>query len=226
MGEQVSIWRWAVTDDLDARFAQLVSAPEEAFAALGVEMAAEGGVEPRSLDDVEAETVAKFRAMDLPEDVFQTMLAGFRTMMEEARAEEALAVGDDIEPDPDGCISVALASSHVFLNDPYAALEGAEIERQVNALIGTYRAAISKAVGAAGQDFAEFLGAGPDRMRADDTVDVLLENGLEGVLWVWPVQDGVFFLSQWQEDRGLPVDLEFCHAPSGVFEGLRAQILQ
>ena len=55
MTEQVSIWRWAVTDDLDGLFARLVAASEDKFVQIALEI--EGGAPGApSMDQIEAET--------------------------------------------------------------------------------------------------------------------------------------------------------------------------
>ena len=223
MAEQISIWRWALTDDLEARFAQLVADPELAFAALNLELAGRENVQ--SLNDVEAETVAKFRAMDLPEDILQTMLDGFKTMMEEAREDEvADTVDDEFAPSQVGRNAVALASSHLFHEKPFASLAYEEIDRQVGALVAAYRGAISKAVGHAGQDFSRYLGLDAGGFEDDDVFDILLKNGVESCVWVWSLQDAVFLLIQRQEDKELPIDLEFQRAPFALFAALKARV--
>ena len=229
MTGEISIWRWAVEDDLEARFARLVAATDDEFATLAGEMMQEGAEELPDVDEMYRQTEEKMRAMNLPPEQLATMLAGLKAMREEAQ-EEWEAEDDDLDDegfdavDPSGRIGVALASSHMFYDDPYASLEYEEIEAQVAAAMAGYRAAISKAVGDEGQSLAAFLGLAAERLYEDDAFDVLMEAGLAEVEWLWVKSDQVMFLSQWHEDKELPIDLEFSRAPLAVFEAVKAQM--
>lgn len=220
----VSIWRFAITDDLEALFKRLVQADDQGFQAIAHELMMEGFEDLPSLDDIERDTEARLRAMDLPEDIKETMLRGFRNSMAEAREEEAEDTDDDFDPDADGHPGLALASSHMFYDDPYASLEYEEIDRQVNDVMARYRDAASAAFGDPGQSFAAFLGVSQGQLWDDDTFDTLMEAGLDAVIWVWAGAEQVHFLSQWQEDKELPIDLEFGRMPRAVFDQARLSI--
>ena len=228
MADEISIWRWAITTDLDALFARAIAATDDALIRLNAEHSALDPAAHETLDDIEAKAEEKFRAMNLPAEVFKTMMAGFKDMMAEARQEDADWDDDDDEDDPvldpDGRAGFALASSHMFYDDPYASLDYEEIERQVRAQMDAYRAAISKALGDPGQSLADFLGISPERSYEDDVFDALMEKGLAEVEWVWINGDRVVFLSEWHEDKELPIDLEFGRAPRALFDDVKAAL--
>ncbi|MEM6304725.1 MAG: hypothetical protein AAF744_08400 [Pseudomonadota bacterium] len=224
----ISIWRWAVEDDLDAFFARLVRADDAEVAAIAAEVAAQEAESLPSLDQIEAETEAKLRGMKLPADIMKTMLRGFKNSMQEAREEEARAATEEEEfdpmPGPNGRVGLALASSHMFYEDPYASLGYEEIEGQVNALLARYGAAISKAVGHPGQTLPEYLGLAEDALWEDAVFDILVEPGLDAVMRMWITGDLVLYLGQWHEDKELPIDLEFNRVHVALFEGVKAQV--
>jgi len=223
MTEQVSIWRWAVTDDLDGLFVRLVAASEDEFSQIALEIES-GAPGTPSVDQIEAETEARLRAMDLPADIMATMLSGYKSMMEEARAEQQAPDEDAVMPDAQGRMTVALASSHMFYDEPHASLAYEVIASQVAEKLTAYASAISAAVGDAGQSLGEFLGVSGNVDGQDAVIDVLVETDLAAVAWVWVVGDVTFFLSQWHEDKELPIDLEFGRAPRAVFDAARAEI--
>lgn len=230
MTEQISIWRWVVEDDLDGLFARLVAATDAGFGEIATEImrGGEGANPPPSLDEIEAQTEAKMRAQNLPKDILKTVLEGLKEMMREAREEAEKDAADeendeDFAPDPQGRISVGLASSHMFFDDPYASLEHEEIDRQVAALMTAYKAAASKAVGHEGQSFMAYLGVAPEQFYDDPKFDALEEEGFGNIEWVWVTPEHVYFLNHWHEDKELPIDLEFGRAPVQVFEALQAQ---
>ena len=157
MTGDISIWRWAVEDNLEARFARLVAATDAEFAALANEMMQEGGEDVPDVDEIYRQTEEKVRAMNLPPDQLAATLAGLKAMREEAQEDWAEDEEELSGDDPSGWLSVALASSHMFFDDPYASLGYEEIETQLGAAMAGYRAAISAAVGHGGQSLAAFL---------------------------------------------------------------------
>lgn len=223
MTDKISIWRWAVEGDLEALFARLVGATDAAFATLAAEMMQQGVPEVPDPDEMFRQTEEKVRAMGLPPAELATTLAGLKAMREEAL--EQLEDGEtDPEPDPSDRLGVALASSHMFFDDPYASLGHQEIEAQVGRAMAQYRAAISAAVGHEGQSLAGYLGLPAERLYEDDAFDLLLEAGLAEVVWLWIKDDQALFLSHWHEDKELPIDLEFSRAPLAVFDALRMRL--
>ena len=223
MTDEISIWRWAVEDNLEARFARLVAATDEEFAAVANEMMQEGAEDVPDVDEIYRQTEEKVRAMNLPPEQLAATLAGLKAMREEAQEEFV----DEEEPSdeaPSGHMGVALASSHMFYDDPYASLGYAEIEAQVGAAMAGYRVAISAAVGHEGQSLAAFLGLRAERLYEDDAFDMLMEGGLAEVEWLWVRGDQVMYLSQWHEDKELPIDLEFGRAPLAVFKAVQVQM--
>lgn len=227
MAEQISIWRWAITDDLDVLFARLICADEDGFNVIAGEMSGGGQETPNSAQDTQAETEAKIRAMDLPPDVLETTLAGFREMMAEAQAEEAaLEAAFDAEDGAAnaGGLGVALASSHMFFEDPYASLEHEEIDRQTNVAVDEYRVAISTAVGNGGQSFAKFLGLDQAALNDEGTFEMQVEAGFEGALWIWIQGDTVFYLSHWQDEKELPIDLGFHRVSVDALNTFKARL--
>lgn len=223
MTNEISIWRWAVEDNLEARFARLVAATDEEFSALANEMMQEGAEDVPDVDEIYRQTEEKVRAMNLPPELLASTLAGLNAMREEAEEEFV----DEEEPSdevPSGHMGIALASSHMFYDDPYASLGYEEIEAQVSAAMTSYRAAISAAAGDAGQSLAAFLGLAAERLYEDDAFDVLMEAGLAEVEWLWVTGDQVMYLSQWHEDKELPIDLEFGRAPLAVFNAVQVQM--
>ncbi len=214
----VSIWRFAITDNLEALFERLVGADDNTFLGIASEVMLEGAEDMPSLDDIERDTEAKLRAMDLPDDIKETMLRGFKDSIAEAREEEWADEEDDFVRDPEGRLGVALASSHMFFDDPYASLEYEEIDRQVEGLMTRYRAAARAALGHPGQLLADFLGVSQAQLWDDDAFDALMEAGLDAMVRVWVGPAQVYFLSQWQEDKELPIDLEFGRMPRAAFD--------
>ncbi len=217
---EVSIWRFAITEGLDALFSRLVAADDEGFQTIANELMVEGAEDLPSLDDIERDTEAKLRAMDLPDDIKETMLRGFKNSMAEAREEDWDNADneEDFAPDPDGRLGVSMASSHMFFDDPYASLAYEEIDRQVEGLTTRYRVAVSASLEDEGQSLADFLGMRQEQLWDDDTFDALMEVGLDAVTWVWVGPAQVHFLSQWQEDKELPIDLEFGRMPRAAFD--------
>ena len=218
MQGDVSIWRWAVTDDLGSLFARLVAASDAEFAQIATEVEAGSETPMPSIDEMEAQAEAKFRAMDVPPDVLDSMLKGLKTMMQESREE---AAADDQEA-MEGYPAIALASSHMFSDAPFAALTYEAREAQVAERLEAYRTAASAAIGQPGQSLSDYLGVAVE--TDDDALDVLLESELAAVVWLWEAGPQVYFLSEWQEDKELPIDLEFGRAPSAMFAAVRAQI--
>ena len=224
MTGDISIWRWVVEDNLEARFARLVAATDAEFTTLAKEMMLEGAEDVPDVDEIYRQTEEKVRAMNLPPDQLAATLAGLKAMREEEQGDWAEDEEELIGEDPSGRLSVALASSHMFFDDPYASLGYEEIEAQVGAAMAGYRAAISAAVGHGGQSFAAFLGLEAERLYEDDAFDLLMEAGLAEVEWLWMQGDQVMFLSHWHEDKELPIDLEFGRAPLAVFRAVQVQM--
>lgn len=224
MTEEISIWRWAITDDLDGLFARLVHASDEEFSEISTQLIQDGAEEMPDLEQVERETEAKFRAMNLPADILETMLAGFKSMMGEAREDlDEEENDDDLAQAPDGGVRVALASSLMFFDDPFASLEYEVIDGQVATLMGQYRASVSKAAGSEGQSLAAYLGVDIEQLYDEDAMEILAENGLDSVEWVWVKGDMVLYLSHWHEDKELPIDLEFGRMPVAHFDPVKGQ---
>jgi len=227
MTQGISIWRWQVEGDLDAQFTALIAAAPDQFATLAARMA---GDDLPSLADTQDATEAKLRAMGLPEDVLQTTLEGFRAMV--AEQEEAQEIFEDEGDDGydgrggAGRVGATLASSHMFFDDPYASLGHAEIDAQVGKALAGYKAAIAKAVGIAGQSFAAYLGVTDEQLNGHDAFDAQMAAGIEGAVWVWELRDAVFALTQWQEDKELPIDLEFHRYPRATLKALKETLLQ
>lgn len=224
MTDEISIWRWAVEGDLEAIFARLVAASDAEFSVLATQMMQDGAEAGPSVDEIYQQTEDKIRAMKLPPDQMATMLAGLKSMREEAEEDFEEAEETPFEEGPEGLMGVALASSHMFFDDPYASLGYDEIDAQVGAAMAKYRAAITAAVGHEGQSFAAFLGLAEARLYEDDAFDLLMEAGLAEVDWLWVRGDQVLCLSQWHEDKELPIDLEFSRAPLAVFEAVKAAL--
>lgn len=229
MVDQVSIWRWQIEGDLEAQFHALITAPEGEFAKRALQFAGDdfAGDDLKGTPATRAQTEARIRAMGLPEDVLQTTLEGYRAML----AEEDAAQGffDDAEDDGydwrggDGRVGASLASSHMFFDDPYAMLDYEEIDDQVQAALERYKAAVSKAIGHAGQVFAQYLGTTQEKLNAHDGFEALMAAGTEGVLWVWEKGDYAYVLTHWQEDSELPIDLEFHRFKAASLQALRGK---
>lgn len=211
MGD-VSIWRWAVTEDLDAIFARLVAADEEGFAQIAAQ-----GVSGKRLEDMAAAAEAKMRAMGLPEAELATMLKGLETMLEE-EADWADAAAAEGAPE------VGLATSHMFFDDPYAALDYEERGAQVAALFGQYKVAIAQAVDAPGQALAEAFGVTLEQFYRAEDAEVLMDTGLDARSWVWEKNGAVYMLNQLQEDKELPIDVTFARMPLVAFDTLKAAV--
>lgn len=225
MTDKISIWRWQVEGDLDAQFAALIAAAPDQFAGLAARMA---GDDLPSLADTQDATEAKLRAMGLPDDVLQTTLEGFRAMV--AEQEEAQEIFEDEDEDTydgrrgAGRLGATLASSHMFFDDPYASLGQEEIDAQVGAALKRYKAAVTSAAGTAGQSFAAYLGVSADHLNGRDAVQAQVAAGVEGAVWVWEEGDTVFALTHWQEDRELPIDLEFHRFAHATFTALKEKL--
>lgn len=215
MAEMVSIWRWAITDDLEGLFAALIAADEAGFARIAGEIS---GSDPgERLEDMAAKTEAKMRAMGLPEEVLATMLKGLKTM----QAEEA----DWVEAsEGEGALDVALASSHMFYDDPYASLDYAEREAQVAVLFERYKAAIAKKAGLPGQSLVDAFGVTLEQFYHAEDAEVLMDTGLNAGTWVWAHDGVIYTLNQWQEDKELPIDLTFARMAAADFAALKAQV--
>ena len=56
MTGDISIWRWAVEDNLEARFARLVAATDAEFTALANEMMLEGAEDVPDVDEIYRQT--------------------------------------------------------------------------------------------------------------------------------------------------------------------------
>ncbi|WP_370399350.1 hypothetical protein [Sulfitobacter sp. JB4-11] len=209
----ISIWQWAVTDDLGTLFARLISADEATFARIAAE-----GVSGKRLEDMAAAAEAKMRAMGLPEAELATMLKGLEAMLEE-EADWADAAAAYAAPE------VGLATSHMFYDDPYAALDYEEREAQVAVLFEQYKAAIAQAVGAPGSGLADAFGVGLEQLYRAEDADVLMDTGLVALSWIWSHEGAVFTLNQHQEDKELPIDVTFARMPLADFDALKARVL-
>ena len=227
MAEQISIWRWCLEGDLDAQFAELLAADADQFSVIAAQMAGEGAGDLPSIAQTQAETEAKIRAMGLPDDVLQTTLEGFRAMVAEAEEEQAALDEEPFEDDGfgDGVrVGAALASSHMFFDDPFASLEYSEIDRQVDAALDSFKAAISKALGDNGQSFADYLGIATEALHGEAAFDALMSVGVEGAVWVWEQGEVAYYLSQLQEDKELPIDLEFHRFATAQLAAIKEKI--
>ena len=128
--------------------------------------------------------------------------------------------GDDPENPLPSLREVLLSTSHMFFDDPYAALDDEEIDAQVEARSSAYRAAIDKALGQAGRPFLESTGLSEEAFETGDDFGPLEELLWQGFAWVWPVEDVVFFLMDFQEDRELPRTLSFGRARRAEFAAI------
>lgn len=209
----ISIWQWAVTDDLGTLFARLISADEAAFARIAAE-----GVSGKRLEDMAAAAEAKMRAMGLPEAELATMLKGLEAMLEE-EADWADAAAAYAAPE------VGLATSHMFYDERYAALDYEEREAQVAVLFEQYKAAIAQAVGALGNGLADAFGVGLEQLYRAEDADILMDTGLDALSWIWSHEGAVFTLNQHQEDKELPIDVTFGRMPLADFDALKARVL-
>ncbi len=219
MAEDISIWRWAMTENLDARFAALVAASDAEFARLAVEIASEDEDTAHSIDETASQTEAKIRALGLPPDILEVTLAGLNEMIAEARAEEAAFAdepGSGVEDFGNDQIAVALASSHMFIDAPFASLGQAEIDRQVTALLDRYSDAITKTVGQPPQSLAACLDMALEQLNDDTVIDALMQAGVESAERIWISGDTAHFLSVWREDKDMPFDLGFHRIPTIV----------
>lgn len=208
----VSIWQWAVTDELDALFARLVAADADEFARIAAE-----GVSGKRLGDMAAAAEAKMRAMGLPEAELATMLKGLEAMLQE-EADWADAVVSEGAPE------VGLATSHMFYDDPYAALDYDERKAQVAELFGRYKAAAAKAVGAPGQGLAQAFGVTLEQLYRAEDAEALMDTGLDARSWIWRQEGVVYALNQWQEDKELPIDVTFARLPVEAFNAVQAAV--
>ena len=225
MAEDISIWRWAMTENLDARFAALVAASDAEFARLAVEIAGEDEDTALSIDETASQTEAKIRALGLPPDILEVTLAGLNEMIAEARAEEAAFAdepGSGVEDFGNDQIAVALASSHMFIDAPFALLSHAEIDRQVTALLDRYSDAITKTVGQPSQSLAACLNMTPEQLNDDTVIDALMQAGVESAERIWISGDTAHFLSVWREDKDMPLDLGFHRIPTIVLSRIGA----
>ncbi|WP_299881005.1 hypothetical protein [uncultured Sulfitobacter sp.] len=211
MGE-VSIWQWAVTDDLGALFTRLVAADADGFARIAAE-----GVSGKRLADMAAATEAKMREMGLPEAELATILKGLEAMLEEEEAWAEVAAAE-------GTPEVGLATSHMFFEDPHASIDHEEREAQVAELFGRYKAAAAQAIGLPGQGLAEALGVTLKQLYRAEDADALIDTGLDPRSWVWAGAGVVYTLNQWQEDNELPIDLTFARMPVEAFNAVRAAV--
>ena len=116
MTGDISIWRWVVEDNLEARFARLVAATDAEFTTLAKEMMLEGAEDVPDVDEIYRQTEEKVRAMNLPPDQLAATLAGLKAMREEEQGDWAEEEEELIGEDPSGRLSVALASSHMFFD--------------------------------------------------------------------------------------------------------------
>lgn len=123
-----------------------------------------------------------------------------------------------------GIQEVALCSSHMFFDDPYASMEYEEIDAQRAGRLAVYRTAISKAIGNEGLRFEAFIGADPMLLDDDKAFAIYELEDWYGYYWVWPSADAVFFLADRQEDKELPIDISFGRAPADFFAKLKAQV--
>jgi len=220
MTDHISIWRWQLEGDIDAQFARLIAADANGFNRIAVEMM--GAQDLPDIAQEHAEMEVKIRAMGLPEDVLQTTLEGFRAMRDEAEQEQAaLEEARDFEVEEDRRIGAALASSHMFYDDPYASMEYAQIDAQVERAVQSYKASISKAVGNEGLNLTSYLGVQAERLFEEDAFATLAEVGLDGAIWIWISGDTAYALCHWQEDKELPIDLELTRIETTRLEALR-----
>ncbi|MFC6582764.1 hypothetical protein [Sulfitobacter aestuariivivens] len=143
--------------------------------------------------------------------------------MQEAREEED-AAARGAEPGPDGRIDVALASSHMFHDEPFASIDDVERERQITDLLARYREAVSTSLGDAGLPLGVYLGVSVDRLFDHDVIDALSAAGMDPMTWVWKTPDTIYWLGHWREGPELPVDVEFGRAPHAVFGAVKAQV--
>lgn len=123
-----------------------------------------------------------------------------------------------------GIQEVALCSSHMFFDDPYASMEYEEIDAQRAERLATYRKAISTAQGDDGKRFEGFIGADPALLDDDKAFAIYELEDWYGYYWVWPNADTVFFLADRQEDKELPIDISCGRAPADFFAKLQAKV--
>ena len=208
MGE-VSIWQWAITDDLDAVFAQLVAADDAGC----LRMAVEGWAGLR-LQVMAKEAEAKMREMGLPEEELATMLKGLEAMLaEEDDWAEAMTA--------EGAPEVGLATSHMFFEDPHASIEYEDRERQVAELFGAYKAAASKALGQPGRSVVEACGVTLEAFFDAEDSEALMDTGMTAGTWIWEADGVVYALNQFQEDKELPIDVTFARMTANAFAAVK-----
>ncbi len=123
-----------------------------------------------------------------------------------------------------GIQEVALCSSHMFFDDPYASMEYEDIDAQRAERLKIYRKAISQAIGDDGARFEDFVGADPALLDDEKAFAIYEIEDWYGYYWVWPNADTVFFLAERQEDKELPIDISCGRAPAEFFAKLTSQV--
>lgn len=123
-----------------------------------------------------------------------------------------------------GVQEVALCSSHMFFDDPYASMEYEDIDAQRDQQLASYRKAISTAIGHEGVRFEDFIGADPVLLDDDKAFAIYELEDWFGYCWVWPSADTIFFLAERQEDKELPIDISCGRAPAEFFTTLQTQV--
>ena len=211
MTEQISIWRWTGEEDLSGVlhrfFSQGESTPVD------------------ETEDMAKAVEAKYRAMGLPEDILATMLEGLGDLVEEAALAEGMKDGTTPEEpplDPVGGVAMSLASSQMFLDDPYAALGEDQVQAQVQAQMAVYLDAVSAFVGSNGQSLAAFLGCSEARLAEAEVTDKLLWAGMEDIVHIWAHGDEVVYLRLSTPPRPTCIDIELGRAPKVAFDVVKS----
>lgn len=208
----ISIWNWAITDDLDVMFAQLVAADEAGFTKLAVE-----GLSGQRLQVMAKEAEAKMREMGLPEEELATMLKGLEAMLEEEDDWAEAMTGE-------GAPEVGLASSHMFFDDPYASIDYDEREQQVAERFDAYKAAAVKALGQPGQGIVQACGVTLEAFYDAEDGEALMDTGMTAGTWIWEADGVVYALNQYQEDKELPIDVTFARMSSDAFDAVKGAV--
>lgn len=123
-----------------------------------------------------------------------------------------------------GIQEVALCSSHMFFDDPYASMEYEDIDAQREERLTSYRKAISTAIGKEGARFEDFIGADPALLEDEKAFAIYEIEDWFGYSWVWPSADAIFFLAERQEDSELPIDISFGRSSVDFFAKLKSQV--
>ncbi|SIN61279.1 hypothetical protein SAMN02745824_0850 [Parasphingorhabdus marina DSM 22363] len=202
MTQNPSIWSWTLTDAPEPLFRKLVSASDEEFES---EAATAMLAAAPAFDDSFDEALAESEAAEFADD--------------EDWEEDWDGDGEDenLAPQTD----IALCTSHMFFDDPWASMEYEEIDRQVEQRLASYRAAISQAVGHEGQRFTDFIGADPATMDDEKAFTLYEMDEWADHDRVWEKGGHIYFLNVHHEDKELPIDIGFGRTTADRFRKLR-----